>query len=43
MHQEYHLANDFHYDFSLDNDSRSAIEATTTGAIDMPSQFYYFK
>jgi hypothetical protein len=43
MHQEYHLAGDFHYDFSLDVNSRSPIEATVTGTVNMPDQFFYLK
>ena len=46
LHQENHLPGGFYYDFSLDNldnyNSRSAIEATVTGAVSLPTDYIGF-
>jgi len=44
LHNEYHLPEEFHGNFSLnDQNSRSAIEATVTGVVDLPIDYIHFR
>ena len=43
LHKEYHLPEGFYYDFPLDDyNSRSAIEATTSGVVSSPTFYIDF-